>query len=94
MDFAPIYPGFEISVIAFFFFVLCFFFFFFFFGGGGGRSCHYYYCAKSTLLSLPRFSYFITPYYAQSSSAFRALIDIGHCTVIHCDAEDVSLVDQ
>ena len=36
--------------------------------------CHYYYSANSTLLSLLRFSYFITPYDAQASSAFSAFI--------------------
>ena len=36
--------------------------------------CHFYYSANSTLLSLLRFSYFITPYDAQASSAFSALI--------------------
>ena len=36
--------------------------------------CYYYFSANSTLLSLPRFSYFITPYDARASSAFSALI--------------------
>ena len=39
--------------------------------------CHYYYSVNSTLLSLLRFSYFITPYDAQASSAFSALIKWG-----------------
>ena len=34
--------------------------------------------ANSTLLSLLSFSYFITPYDAQASSAFSALIFIGY----------------
>ena len=46
----------------------CMFFFVFFF-------LHSYYSANSTLLSLFRFSYFITPYDAQASSAFSALIN-------------------
>ena len=36
--------------------------------------CHYYYNANSTLLSLLRFSYFITTYDAQASGACSALI--------------------
>ena len=36
--------------------------------------------ANSTLLSLLSFSYFITPYDAQASSAFSALIFI----ILHC----------
>ena len=47
--------------------ILLMFFFMFFF-------CHYYHSANSTLLSLLRFSYFITPYDAQASSACSALI--------------------
>ena len=35
---------------------------------------HYYYSANSTLLSLLSFSNFFTPYDAQASSAFSALI--------------------
>ena len=50
-----------------FFFLFSFFFFKYFFG-------HYYYSANSILLSLFRFSYFVTPYDAQASSAFRALV--------------------
>ena len=38
--------------------------------------CHYYYSANSTLLSLLSFSYFITPYDAQASSAVSALIKL------------------
>ena len=38
--------------------------------------CHYYYSGNSTLLSILRFSYFITPYDAQASSAFSALITL------------------
>ena len=38
--------------------------------------CHFYDSANSTFLSLLRFSYFITPYDAQASSAVSALIKI------------------
>ena len=38
--------------------------------------------ANSTLLSLLRFSYFITPYDAQASSAFSALIKISADTTV------------
>ena len=37
--------------------------------------CHYYYSANSTLLSLLRFSYFITPDDAQASSAFDIFLN-------------------
>ena len=63
MDFEPIYPGFESRIF------LCFFFFFFFLSLL--LQCKF---ANSTLLSLLRFSYFITPYDAQAFSAFSALI--------------------
>ena len=54
----------------------------FFFGGGGGGGGWIFFSslllqckfANSTLLSLLSFSYFITPYDAQASSAFSALI--------------------
>ena len=52
--------------------------FFFFF-------CHYYYSANSILLSLLRFSYFITPNDAQASSAFSALIHIGNIDLFPLD---------
>ena len=68
VDFEPMYPGFEsresmnfIIIIFFYVFFLCFFF------------CHYYY-STNLQMSLLRFSYFITPYDAQASSAFSALI--------------------
>ena len=66
MDLNPYIPRFESRYlfIIIFFICLCFL-------------CHYYYSANSTLLSLLRFSYFITPYDAQGSSAFSALICIG-----------------
>ena len=55
----------------------CIIFFFFF--------CHFYFSANSTLLSLLRFSYFITPYDAQASSAFSALIktEVTHKTELN-----------
>ena len=61
-----------------------FFFFFFFF-------CHFYFSANSTLLSLLRFSYFITPYDAQASSAFSALIktEVTHKTELRMYAPHV-----
>ena len=58
MDFEPILPGFESRYTHYF---LCFF-------------CHFYNSTNSTLLSLLGFSYFITPYDAQASSAFSDLI--------------------
>ena len=41
--------------------------------------------ANSTLLSLLRFSYFITPYDAQASSALSALILIADAVVFFCE---------
>ena len=38
--------------------------------------------ANSTLLSLLSFSYFITPYDAQASSAFSALIILSRCVYV------------
>ena len=49
--------------------LLLFFFYYFFL-----IFCYYYYSANSKLLSLLKFSYFITPYDAQASSAFSTLI--------------------
>ena len=67
------YPGFE-SRESHEFFLLIFFIFLFFLSLL--LQCKF---ANSTLLSLLRFSYFITPYDAQASSAFSALITIyGH----------------
>ena len=40
--------------------------------------------ANSTLLSLLSFSYFITPYDAQASSAFRALIFLSWLFMVIC----------
>ena len=51
--------------------------------------------ANSTLLSLFSFSYFITPYDAQASSAFSALIK--YCKgqyFIHENAENISVIKQ
>ena len=81
MDFEPMSPGFESRESHFFFFDLFIFFLCFFF-------CHFFLQCKfanSTLLSLLSFSYFITPYDAQASSAFSALITIlveGHLSNI------------
>ena len=74
MDFEPMYPGFESRKSPEFFFIIFFFIFlllFFFFFLSLLLQCKF---ASSTLLSLLRFSYFITPYDAQASSAFSALI--------------------
>ena len=68
-----IYPGLESRWQHIF---LMFFFFFFFFQYYYYFFCYYYYSANSTLLSLLRFSYFITSYDAQASSACSALIFI------------------
>ena len=66
MDFEPMYPGFESreSHVFFLFFLFIYVFFLL-------LQCKF---ANSTLLSLPSFSFFITPYDAQASSAFSALI--------------------
>ena len=71
----PCVPGSNLRKDRIFFIYLFFLFIYFFFG-------HYYYSANckfanSTLLSLLSLSYFITPYDAQASSAFSALISIG-----------------
>ena len=65
MDFEPMYPGFESRESHFFKF------FFHVFILSLLLQCKF---ANSTLLSLLSFSYFITPYDAQASSAFSALI--------------------
>ena len=66
------YPGFESRESRVFFFLIFFnvFFCFFFVSIITVQISH------STLLSLPRFSYFITPYDAQASSAFSSLIKL------------------
>ena len=70
MDFEPMYPGIECreshDFFLFVFMVVLFIFFLSLF-----LQCKF---ANSTLLSLLSFSYFITPYDAQASSAFSALI--------------------
>ena len=68
MDFEPMSPGFESRAPHDFFLIIYLFYVVVF--------CHYYYSANSTLLSLLSFSCFITPYDAQASSAFSALIVI------------------
>ena len=76
MDFEPMCPGFESRESHDFFF----FFFFLFFYLVILLCCFLTlllqckFAANSTLLSLLSFSYFITPYDAQASSAFSALI--------------------
>ena len=76
-------PGFKSSKRHFFFFFFFLFFFFFYFFNlfifcvfflSLLLQCKF---ANSTLLSLLSFSYFITPYDAQASSAFSALIFIA-----------------
>ena len=69
MDFEPMCPGFESRESHDFFFIYLFFLMFFFLSLL--LQCKF---ANSTLLSLLSFSYFITPYDAQASSAFSALI--------------------
>ena len=84
-------PGFKSRKRHLFFFFLFFFFFFFvFFFFFFDFFNLFIFCvfflslllqckfANSTLLSLLSFSYFITPYDAQASSAFSALINICH----------------
>ena len=70
VDFHPYFLGTNLGNRIFF--LLIFFLILFFF-------CHFYYSANSTLLSLLRFSYFITPYDAQASSLFSALIIFQTC---------------
>ena len=73
MDFEHMYPGFE-SRESHEFFLLLFYILFFYVFLSLLLQCKF---ANLTLLSLLRFSYFITPYDAQASSAFSALIFIG-----------------
>ena len=73
MDFEPMCPGFESRESHVF---LCFFYVFL----SLLLQCKF---ANSTLLSLLSFFYFITPYDAQASSAFSALI-IVHRLVLLC----------
>ena len=63
-------PGFKSRESHDFFFLFIYFFFYVFFLSLLFQ-CKF---ANSTLLSLLRFSYFITPYDPQASSAFSALI--------------------
>ena len=74
VDFEPMCPGFESreSYDFFFFFDFFIYSFFYVFFLSLLVQCK---IANSTLLSLLSFSYFITPYDAQASSAFSALID-------------------
>ena len=79
MDFEPMCPGFESQEshdLFFFFFFLIFFYLFIFlcFFLSLLLQCKF---ANSTFLSLLSFSYFITPYDAQASSALSALINFG-----------------
>ena len=83
MDFEPMSPGFESRESHFFFFdlfIYLFFFYVFF--------CHFFYSANLQIQHYclySVFSYFITPYDAQASSAFSALITIlveGHLSNI------------
>ena len=71
MDFELMYPGFESRNRMYFFIIFLLLFFLCFLSLL--LQCKF---AYSTLLSLLRFSYFITPYDAQASSAFSALIFI------------------
>ena len=77
VDFEPMCPGIESresrDFFFFFFFFFDFFIDFFYVFMSLLLQCKF---ANSTLLSLLSFSYFITPYDAQPSSAFSALIDI------------------
>ena len=75
VDLEPIYPGFEFRKSHEFFFYYYLFFYVFFFSLLSLLLQSKF--ANSTLLSLLRFSYFITPYDdAQASSAFSALIKL------------------
>ena len=71
VDFEPMYPGFESRESHESFFIYIFLLLFFYVFLSLLLQCKF---ANSTLLSLLRFSYFITPYDAQASSAFSALI--------------------
>ena len=46
---------------------------------------------NSTLLSLLRFSYFLTPCDAQASSAFSALIILSHLPELHVKRSDTRI---
>ena len=70
VDFEPMCPGFESRESHDFFFMIFLFIYFLCFLSLL-LQCKF---ANSTLLSLPSFSYFITPYDAQASSAFSAFI--------------------
>ena len=77
MDFEPMYPGFEsresrFLIYFFYFSFLCFFLSLL-------LQCKF---ANLTLLSLLSFSCFITPYDAQASSAFSALISVAMGLII------------
>ena len=54
--------------------MIFFFMFFFFLGGGGGVINTTVLICKFNITVSTQFSYFITPYDAQASSAFSALI--------------------
>ena len=71
MDFYPMYPGFESQESHEFFLLLLFLLFSLCVFLSLLIQCKF---ANSTLLSLLRLSYFITPYDSQASSAFSALI--------------------
>ena len=73
MDFESMGPGFESRELHEFFYLFIYFFMVFFLSLL--LQCKF---ANSTLLSLLSFSYFITPYDAQASSAFSALIMRGN----------------
>ena len=70
MDFESMGPGLESRELHEFFYLFIYFFLCFFLSLL--LQCKF---ANSTLLSLLSFSYFITPYDAQASSAFSALIN-------------------
>ena len=79
-DFEPMCPGRGWHDFFFFFWIFFMFLFFFFvFFLSLLLQCK---LANSTLLSLLSFSYFITPYDAQASSAFSALIFTSVATII------------
>ena len=84
VDFEPMCPGFESreSHDFFFFFDFFYLFIFFMFFLSLLLQCKF---ANSALLSLLSFSYFITPYDAQASSAFSALIFYRNvpCSVLY-----------
>ena len=77
VDFEPMCPGFESRGSHVFFYLFIFFFMFFL---SLLLQCEF---ANSTLLSLLSFSYFITPYDAQASSAFSALIYVSYDVESH-----------